>query len=273
MKTINHRSISIHKFEKNTINEDAAVSSPMMAAVSDGAGGGGVYAERWSSYLLDKLPEQPINSYEEFDTWVDGIWEVYYAQCENDAKLEGGLFLDKFYDEGSFATIAAVWKVNGGYEWLTYGDSVVFFYNHTNKTLTHSFSELRDFNNPPYLVSCNNPLKEQGFSHGVYKSDDDITAFVASDALSHYVLAAYEASHVDEFADELERAMEARTKLSDFVRRIMTVYDSPSLFYPKVLRPLLNASCSRKRFRRRMKNLELSKCLLSHDDFSFAWIK
>ena len=50
------RSVTLGKFEANSINEDDAVGRRNMIAVSDGAGGGGLFADRWSKYLLKKLP-------------------------------------------------------------------------------------------------------------------------------------------------------------------------------------------------------------------------
>ena len=59
--------VTISKLEESTINEDAVKARDNMIAVSDGAGGGGVYAERWSSYLVNHLPEVPIKSFNELD--------------------------------------------------------------------------------------------------------------------------------------------------------------------------------------------------------------
>ena len=71
---MNSKAISIGKFEANAINEDAAKATDLFIAISDGAGGGGVYAERWSNYLLDNLPDTPILSAEELDAWIEQIW-------------------------------------------------------------------------------------------------------------------------------------------------------------------------------------------------------
>ena len=49
-------------------------------------------------------------TFEELDSWIEQIWEPFYNDCEESAKLEGGMLLDKFYDEGAFATLAAIWK-------------------------------------------------------------------------------------------------------------------------------------------------------------------
>ena len=45
------RAISLTKFEEGIVNEDAVIARENVIAVSDGAGGGGVFAERWSRYL------------------------------------------------------------------------------------------------------------------------------------------------------------------------------------------------------------------------------
>ena len=212
------RAISLAKFEEGIVNEDAVIARKELIAVSDGAGGGGVFAERWSQYLVDYLPEKPIKNYKEFDKWIDGIWEPFYNDCEEEAKRIGGLFLNKFYDEGSFATLVAVWK-NG--TWISYGDSVAFCYNRKTGILQHSFSKLTDFNNPPYLINCKDPLDEKGFKIGQFKVDDDCIVFVASDTLAHYILMMYEVAHRDWYGEELVEAVDAQTKNSNFLKSAM----------------------------------------------------
>ena len=72
--------------------------------------------------------------------------EGYTAMC---------VWLNKFYNEGSCATVAAAWKTNDEEcRWIAYGDSVVFHYN------------------PPRLVSCKDPLDEEGFRSGVFHIDN-----------------------------------------------------------------------------------------------------
>ena len=44
------KALSIPKFEVGITNEDAALAKPEMIAVSDGAGGGGLFADLWSTY-------------------------------------------------------------------------------------------------------------------------------------------------------------------------------------------------------------------------------
>ena len=214
------RAISLAKFEENIVNEDAAIATESVIAVSDGAGGGGVFAERWSRCLVNHVPEKPIKDYKAFDKWIDGIWEPFYNSCEEEAKKVGGLFLNKFYDEGSFATFVAVWKDGN---WISYGDSVAFCYNKKTGILQHSFSKLTDFNNPPYLINCKDPLDEKGFKTGKFIVHDDCMVFAASDTLAHYILMMYELANKDEYAGELQAAIDAQTKNSNLIKSAMRI--------------------------------------------------
>ena len=212
---MNAKYISITKFGEE-INEDAAIAKDNVIAVSDGAGGGGVFADLWSKYLVEHLPEKPIKNYKTFDKWIDGIWEPFYNECEEKAKTIGGMFLNKFYDEGSFATLVAVWKDG---QWISYGDSVAFCYNRKTKELQHSFTRLADFNNPPYLINCKDPLDFNGFRSGKFDMDDDSVVFVASDTLAHYILMLYEVALQDRFQEELQEAINAQTKIAILLKR------------------------------------------------------
>ena len=126
--------------------------------------------------------------------------------------------MNKFYDEGSFATLVAVWN-NG--TWISYGDSVAFCYNKKTGRLQHSFTRLSDFNNPPYLINCKDPLEKKGFRTGLFKVDDDCIVFAASDTFAHYILMMYEVSHRDWYGEELIEAVDAQTKNSNFLKAAM----------------------------------------------------
>ena len=212
------RALSIAKLGEGLVNEDAVKATQNWIAVSDGAGGGGVFADMWSKYLVEHLPDEPITDYQAFDSWIDGIWEPFYNDSEEAAKQEGGMLLNKFYDEGSFATLVAVWKDG---HWISYGDSVAFCYNKKTGKLQHSFTKLSDFNHPPYLVNCKDPSDEKGFKCGRFKMDKNCIVFAASDALAHYILMMYEVAHKEKYAKELQDAIDAQTKNSNIVKTAM----------------------------------------------------
>lgn len=265
---IKTRSISIGKTEKNAINEDAVAARKNMIAVSDGAGGGGLFADRWSRYLVKHLPNAPISSAEQLDEWIGSIWERYYNKAEASAKKIGGLALDKFYDEGSFATLAAVWRQEDGVcKWMTYGDSVVFHYDYATKRLTHSFTSLIDFNNAPYLINCKDELNLEGFVKGEFLLTKHSIAFVASDALSHYILMMYELSKKEVCASEIERARLSNSKNSNLIAKALAL---PGINFEKVVIDKLRKSAYDKSGFRRWTESLFRKGLLALDDYSLA---
>lgn len=257
------KAISIGKFEEGLINEDAVIAKDCLIAVSDGAGGGGLFADCWSRYLVEHLPDEPITDYQAFDNWLDGIWEPFYNECEVKAQKEGGMLLNKFYDEGSFATIAVAWKSG---EWVSYGDSVVFCYDKETGNLQHSFTKLVDFNNPPYLINCKDPTDEKGFRYGHFNISRESVVFITSDALAHYILMMYEVTHKDEFGLALQEGIDAKTKNSNFIKTAMSLNKLD--FEKDVLDKLMNCN-NTVNFFRHLQCLR-RKELIGHDDYSIA---
>lgn len=263
-------SVSIPKFEEGVINEDAAIALDSMIAVSDGAGGGGVYAERWSAYLVNHLPKTPIGTFEELDGWIEQIWEPFYNDCEESAKQEGGMLLDKFYDEGSFATLAVAWKQDKGIcHWVSYGDSVVFHYNKKSGKLIHSFTKLADFNQPPFLINCKDELNPIGFRCGQFRYDEESVIFAATDTLSHYIIMMYELSKRADYEEELLEAMYAHSKNGTFIKKAMVIKKFD--FGKDVIKKMMNCR-NWMNMKRHIASL-INKGLIGHDDYSFVILK
>lgn len=261
---------SIGKPEQGSINEDAVIARENIIAVSDGAGGGGLFAERWSAYLVNHLPATPISSAEELDIWIGDIWEPYYDLCEEDAKQLGGMSLDKFYDEGSFATLVAVWRLSDSEcQWMSFGDSVAFHYNYRTKLLEHSFSTIADFNKPPYLINCKDELQKDGFRKGTFNTDSDSIIFVTSDALAHYVMMMYEVANIDRFRQELDAAESTYSKNSNYIK--MARFIRGVEFEKDVISKLTHSIGHPTNFLRHIKSL-LRKGFIAYDDYSIAMI-
>ena len=265
------KSKSIGKPEEGCVNEDAAIARDNMIAVSDGAGGGGLFAERWSRYLIDNLPESPIMSANQLDSWIERIWEPFYNNCEEKAKLMGGLSLDKFYDEGSFATLVAVWKSSKTKcEWMSYGDSVAFHYNFATRKLEHSFGSLSDFDNPPYLINCKDELNKDGFRSGTFETDSNSIVFVTSDALAHYIIMMYEVYSKEKFQEELLKAESNHSKNENYIKAAKALGNFD--FEKDVIDKIYKCVGNEVNFRRHiMKLIKLG--LLAFDDYSFAFLK
>ena len=256
------RAFSIGKLEEGLVNEDAALAKTGLIAVSDGAGGGGLFADKWSKYLVEHLPDEPITDYPAFDKWIDGIWEPFYNDCEKKAQKEGGMLLNKFYDEGSFATLVAVW--NGG-EWMSYGDSVAFCFDRDTGGLQHSFGRIVDFNHPPYLINCKDPSDEKGFRSGTFTINPNCVVFAASDALAHYILMMYEVTHKEQFTEELQEAVAAQTKNSSFIDMALGM---KKVDFEERIEKIVNCKNSWN-LKQHLQSLR-NKRLIAHDDYSLA---
>lgn len=210
--------VTLKKITDDLPNEDSFRRGKNFIAISDGAGGCGLFAHQWSKYLVKHIPEEPIRSYECFDNWVDSIWEHFYQKYEKVARKHDGIFLNKFYSEGACATIAAVWKTEENkYEWISYGDSVIFHYNKETQKLVHSFTCLKDFANPPYLISCKDPLSKEGFRQGTFYTDDKSVVFVCSDALAHFVMMMFMVCNSNDYKEELDDIINIQNQNSSYV--------------------------------------------------------
>lgn len=146
---------------------------------------------------------------------------------------------------------------------------VAFCYNKADDTLQHSFTELADFNKPPYLINCKDPLKEEGCRTGAFDARKGCIIMVASDTLAHYILMMYEACHQDAYGQELETALNAHSKNSNFIKSALA---TKADFYDDVLKPLVKSTASKDRFRKHIDALRRQE-LIGFDDYSLAVIK
>lgn len=263
-----YKCISVGKPGDGGINEDAVLARPDLIAVSDGAGGGGLFADRWSRYLVEHLPDTPICGAEELDAWIGDIWEPFYNACEEEAKLVGGMTLDKFYDEGAFATLVAVWKVSDKVcKWINYGDSVAFHYNYSTKKLEHSFASIVDFDKPPYLINCKDEIDKDGVHQGIFYTDSDSVVFATSDALAHYILMMYEVCNKDHYVSDIQKALVSGSKNENFMRTALSLRKID--FEEDVINKLQRCVGNETNFLRHIKKIYKNK-LLAYDDYSIA---
>ena len=256
-----YKACSVPKPEEgNTFCEDASMASECIIAVSDGAGGGGVFADRWAQYLVNNTPNNPITTAEDFQGWIDAIWEPFYNDMEALAKEQGGMLLNKFYDEGSFATYVAAWRVDNKVKWVAYGDSVVFCYERASKCLSHSFTELAGFASAPALINCKEEVDLNHVRLGEFDLSANSYVFACSDALAHYVLMMYQTWKGEQIPqNEVNKNTNyialAQTKTVDFEE--------------KVLKPLFNSLRDNK-LAEHCKKLYVKSRLLTLDDYSLA---
>ena len=176
--------------------------------------------------------------------------------------------MDKFYDEGSFATLVAIWRLSDSIcQWMSFGDSVAFHYNYRSKRLEHSFCSLADFDKPPYLINCKDELQKEGFRKGTFYTDSDSVVFVASDALAHYIMMMYEIVNINRFRQELYVAESNHSKNSNYIKIARAIREVN--FEKDVIKKLTNTIGHPTNFKRCLQSL-IRKGLIAYDDYSIA---
>ena len=150
--------------------------------------------------------------------------------------------------------------------WLAYGDSVVFHYNFKTHVLEHSFGQLQDFNNPPYLINCKDPLQPEGFKSGSFKRDDDSVYLVASDTLAHYILMMYLVTDIEQNESQLNAAIEAHSKNSMMIKTALLLKKND---FSQVIKKLVNCTNNRSNFKRHIESLK-RRGLIGHDDYTLT---
>lgn len=272
---INHKHFTQVKFEENPLCEDYSMSDSNMVAVADGAGGVGLFSDKWSEYLIKNIPRQPLVTFEEFDNWLDGIWEAFYNQYEQLAKEQGALELEKFYDEGAYSTLAAIWKLDAStYQWVTYGDSVAFCYYYDTNVLEFSFEHIADFARPPFLINCKDPLEKDGFKSGYFKPSGDAFLFVATDALAHYIMMIYMMMNAEKYSLELESLCSTSNRYSNLyaVSSALKNDNIAKLFEKITCKKSWKSLTNSYTFRSHLASL-YRKGLISCDDYSISALR
>ena len=152
-------------------------------------------------------------------------------------------------------------------------DSEGMKFGELNEELKRSFKEEYEYKRLSNLlyrkVGKGELLKEEGCRTGIFDTYKGCIIMVASDTLAHYILMMYEACHQDASGQELETALNAHAKNSNFIKSALA---TKADFYDDVLKPLVKSTASKDRFRKHIDALRRQE-LIGFDDYSLAVIK
>jgi hypothetical protein len=238
-------------------------------AVSDGAGGAGLFTGEWAEYLCDHLPDDSISTFEEFSGWINSIWEPFCNKYQKVAEERG--IGAKFLSEGSWATLVAVWLpdfINQNLRWLAYGDSAIFVFDLEAKSL--DFCSVKDINlytESPYLINWKEDPTPLGFSNGEFILKKNQIVLLASDAISQYILLRYLLHQNSESAKlQLVQLEESGSRLSVQMAKMRTASHSAD-FFSVTLQELIESLCSFESFQSLTDKLK-QQGLLAFDDYT-----
>ncbi|WP_027002103.1 protein phosphatase 2C domain-containing protein [Hugenholtzia roseola] len=250
-------------------NEDALRQdkSRGIYAVSDGAGGTGIFSDLWANYLVSHLPAKPIFSLSELNQWIDTIWESFYREREQALENLAYPIRNKFHEQGSAATLAALWLEGEKAHLLTYGDSHIWSFKSDDYTqkLFIPYKKTEDFEANPYLLNWKDEnLSEKGFCIKSIELAQNQILILATDALSLYLMQHYERNY-----EKDEKQIEVRGKIRLTHEEINK---SKAQNFDEILKNLWNVLESEEKFSEFCREA-YQKGQLLNDDYSLIFIK
>ncbi len=168
-------------------NEDACWHpSPQQAALSDGAGGTGIACHHWAAALVQNLPQEPIRHLEDLVSWLRPLAISFFEQQEKDLSLHQ---IGKLYQEGSSATLAAVWKVNTRWHFFGYGDSHWFVFSPQHQLLLSApYHSAEQFLGSTYLLNPITQPSPEAICTESWEAEVGNVYFLASDEIAKHIL-------------------------------------------------------------------------------------
>ncbi|CAA6606510.1 Putative serine/threonine phosphatase 2C [Rhodospirillaceae bacterium LM-1] len=201
----------------------------LMAAVSDGAGGTGLFCGAWAETLVNRLPRRPIVGIGELNRWLDGFCLSFRSDYAQKAKSQP-VKHTKFVREGSCAALAVCWltflRSRTVMRWLGYGDSQIMVFDRTGPrpVLATSYPpNLSDLDRTPALLNWKDLPNKDRLSTGAVTLPACATIVVASDGIGQYIMLRYLALHVpgtsnSKMAEEFSRLAGGDSKFGDAIR-------------------------------------------------------
>ncbi len=175
-------------------NEDAFFYRDGIVALSDGAGGTGLFAGKWAKKLVESIPDKPFEKCNCIDEWIGVFWEDFYNEHVDLVRTDAWK-LKKFETEGSSATFSGLWSVgNSTYIYESYGDTSLFIYNSKSGSLKiqDNMQSINSFNTNPALLNWHNETTpEEFFFRKEFKLNEDENIIIATDGIAMYLHAAY----------------------------------------------------------------------------------
>jgi hypothetical protein len=275
-----HLSCAISKKESEKPCEDAvherALPNGYAFALSDGAGGTGIFANRWAKRLVESVPKQPLHTIEETTQWLLGFSEEYISEIEHKV-ISNEISRTKFDLEGSYASFAAVWTYSSEtqsqywFDWLTVGDSACFIYDKQNKTLKIQpyLENPIQFTYSPNLINCfDTNIPSESFCAGKKEPLNGKIVLLASDALAQFIYFQYLVRHNKTVLEEFQQKP---SPLKGIVSNTLVSYNT-ELSFEDLLYLLKGQLTDENNFKTFLYQL-CDSHIIAHDDYSLIWIE
>lgn len=178
-------------------NEDAVLyqenKNGFKLAISDGAGGAGIYCKAWADFLVNCQPEIPFENESVIQDWFLKISKKFYETNIDLINKSDPFIIEKFINEGSYATLFYVWW-NSRTKILTYsgiGDTTMFVFRKKENDYTpilitpiNKQNSLDDF---PKLLNWNIKLNYD-LSHSEIELKTNDILILCTDSIARWII-------------------------------------------------------------------------------------
>lgn len=202
VKIVHENKVSIANFldKIESENEDyASIYSNKdvlytMYAITDGAGGSGVFSKEWSRYLSEKIPKIPSEfAYSKSIEWFNIISKGFYEDIIANQDLSDLILQRKVFKEGSYSTLTVCWidKHSNEIFYSSTGDSCILYFEKENNTYylkaISSLNKQEEIDEAPSLLNWNIEITQQ-LPFDSLEIENEFRLILASDSLSKWIL-------------------------------------------------------------------------------------
>lgn len=179
----------------NNINSNyESLSFPrLVAVVSDGAGGVGLFAAEWAKQLVDwvvdHFQETSINNISEFEAIVIANWQAFQDNHLGKLTSDSSQY-EKFTIQGSLATLLALWQTDEtSFHLFVIGDTCIIKVEESNiQIYPEEYQNSQMFAKAPALISLYESIESR--SKCVYQFTSKIgdRLILATDAIAEHCI-------------------------------------------------------------------------------------
>lgn len=251
--------------EKN--NEDSFAIHDNFYVLSDGAGGLGMFAKEWADTLTHNLKH--FTDFNTLETEIHQLKIQFYEKQENFLEHHREYFADKFFTEGSAATLVLAGCIENSIHLISYGDSGVFAYNKQTKSLTTNLNA-DILSSYPELINCiSSNIHSNKWYHKVLCLAKVDYLILASDAVAQYLRLVYAVNHNEK--DFLEQLYSLKTAISSKVEFFLK-HKAVLPCFDELIQRCIHALASSDTFEQFCKELH-EKQFLDYDDYTLMIIE
>lgn len=194
------KSIQLYNYSEKfseSENEDAIAIQEnddfQLIAISDGAGGVGIFCKEWANHLVINQPPYPVPDLSAGKEWFLKLSKSFYESQIKLLNLNDPFVREKFHEEGSYATMLYCW-FSVKEKQLFYsgiGDTILFYFQKINGQycvkLIFPTDNLNTLTDHPQLLNWSKEMNYDLSSNSILFNNGD-KVLLCSDSFARWII-------------------------------------------------------------------------------------